>query len=406
MARMSAPTGSKPNFWLRRTAVVLLSPIGLLLISATRLLIISDYNTTTATTIAASGGYVDTVLGTAMPLVPIFLPYLALALLLFKRFILSALAFGAALLVSPTRLAPLTALNTLDTEWSHAIKLLERNLLIAIPVFIIVLAIDIFLFIHFYGTSGVVTLALAVAATIFLAPYIFFVYPFPHGPDYYEALMRQPWLPPEQIELKSGDETTGYVLSSDIDWTVVLDAASRTIQYISTEDITGRLVCQTGQVNKITPLIRLLHAPRAQLPACGRASPLAEPLGGGRQSRQWTANVAVTSSKRFQPLPGLSNLHICADNQALALLSVKLAGATAGFRVEVDRSGSMDPGPVRFTPKGKHDSFSLAFIRRLPGPSADHRHTFNVEWRSPTGGLVELRHATFGLDYRAQLAGC
>jgi hypothetical protein len=91
--------------------VVLLSPIGLLLISATRLLIISDYNTTTATTIAASGGYVDTVLGTVMPLVPIFLPYLALALLLFKRFILSALAFGAALLVSPTRLAPLTALT-------------------------------------------------------------------------------------------------------------------------------------------------------------------------------------------------------------------------------------------------------------------------------------------------------
>jgi hypothetical protein len=85
-----------------------------------------------------------------------------------------------------------------------------------------------------------------------------------------------------------------------------------------------------------------------------------------RRTRQWTAKQAKTSSTQFRPLPELSDLHICAANQALAELHVKLAGASAAFRVEVDRSGPMQPGPVRFTPDRKHDSFSLAFIRRCP----------------------------------------
>src|SRR5215469_8005495 len=86
---------------LRRNIALLLSPVGLLLISVTRLMIVADYNPTTATTIASSGGYVNTILGTVVPLVPLFLPYLAVVLLLLRRFVLGFLAFGAALLISP-----------------------------------------------------------------------------------------------------------------------------------------------------------------------------------------------------------------------------------------------------------------------------------------------------------------
>lgn len=58
----------------RRAIALLLSPLGLVLISAGRLLIISDFNTTTATAIASSTGYVNTLLGSLIPLVPVLFP--------------------------------------------------------------------------------------------------------------------------------------------------------------------------------------------------------------------------------------------------------------------------------------------------------------------------------------------
>src|SRR5262249_5236264 len=149
---------------MRRNLALLLSPVGVLLISATRLLVISDYNTTTATTIAASGGYVNTLLGTVMPLVPVFLPYFALALLLFKRFILSALTFGAALLISPTRLAPITAFGALKADWARIVALFHAHMRMAIILLIIILILDIFLFSYFYDTFGLTVLVLAVSA--------------------------------------------------------------------------------------------------------------------------------------------------------------------------------------------------------------------------------------------------
>src|SRR5262249_3253146 len=142
-------------------------------------------------------------------------------------------------------------------------------------------------------------------------------------------------------------------------------------------------------------------------PDCGTTSPLAEPnLQSGRRTRHWTTKLTETSSTRFRPLPGLSDLHFCAANQALAELNVKLAGAPVGFRIEVDRSGPMRPGPVRFTPDRRHDSFSLAFIQRLPKPSRVSGHTISVEWRSPTGAPAELRHGSLDLTYRGPAARC
>ena len=71
------------NTTMRRSATlaVIVSPIGLIVISVIRLLIVADYNPDTALAIVSSGGYVDTLLGTIIPLVPIFAPYPALVLL-------------------------------------------------------------------------------------------------------------------------------------------------------------------------------------------------------------------------------------------------------------------------------------------------------------------------------------
>jgi hypothetical protein len=86
----------------RRSIALILSPVGLLLISAGGLIIVANFNTTTAVTIASSGGFVNTLLGTVIPLVPVFMPYVALILLLTRHFLLSIMTFIFAAFISPT----------------------------------------------------------------------------------------------------------------------------------------------------------------------------------------------------------------------------------------------------------------------------------------------------------------
>lgn len=86
------------------TLALLLSPVGILFLAATRLLIVSDYNLNTALAILSSGGYVNTLLGTIIPLVPVIMPYLALLLLYLNRVVTSLLAFLVTALISPSAL--------------------------------------------------------------------------------------------------------------------------------------------------------------------------------------------------------------------------------------------------------------------------------------------------------------
>ena len=134
--RAARQASTIPRFWVRRTVALVLSPVGLLLISVTRLLIVADYSTNTAVAIASTGGYVNTLLGTVIPLVPVFLPYLAIVLLLFRRFVLSGLTFGATLLVSPTRLAPFTALNSFKEDWHRVGALVDGHLWLSIIILV------------------------------------------------------------------------------------------------------------------------------------------------------------------------------------------------------------------------------------------------------------------------------
>ena len=101
----------------KRSIALILSPIGLLLISAGRLIIVSNYNTTTAVTIAASGGYVSTLLGSVIPLVAIFAPYMALILLLLKRFLLSVMLFVFAAFITPSPLSLHDAARIASVDW-------------------------------------------------------------------------------------------------------------------------------------------------------------------------------------------------------------------------------------------------------------------------------------------------
>src|SRR5215831_3610813 len=103
-----------------RQAIALIGgPVGVLLISAARLIVVANFNTTTAVTIASSGGFVNTLLGTVIPLVPIFMPYLALLLLLLKRFLLSIMAFVFAAFITPTAVALPELFGYAKTQWQN-----------------------------------------------------------------------------------------------------------------------------------------------------------------------------------------------------------------------------------------------------------------------------------------------
>jgi hypothetical protein len=388
---------------LRRNIALLLSPVGLLLISVTRLMIVADYNPTTATTIASSGGYVNTILGTVVPLVPLFLPYLAIVLLLLRRFVLGALAFGAALLISPTLLAPVTAFSALVSDWHHALSLITRYWPVSIIVIVIVIMVDYYLITQGPGASAA-SFTLALASTAFLLPYILYVYPVPSAANYYAEFMRQPWLSAERIQTDSGISVVGYTLTEDDNWTTVLNAKTRTVEYFRTDAVVSRQVCQaTSDLlrNPQSPLVPLLHTKPAELPSCWSAA-AGQPAA--QQERSATAvHWISTSSTRFADVSTVQPLMICGSGQALVTLSVELSGAPAGFRVTLHNGAIMPPGAVRFAPVGRHDSFSFTF-ETPSGPVS--RRIVAVQWRSPSGIRTNLERISVDARYADGAVGC
>jgi hypothetical protein len=155
----------------RRWLTLLLSPLGLVLISAGRLLIISNYNTTTATTIASSGGYINTLLGSIIPLVPVFIPYVALLLLLFRQFTLSALTFAFAAFIAPTSLTlPISrSLAAEDTYVLLARIDANRPTTLAIALLIVIIA---YLYFRSFVEALATLLMLTVAVALLSAPII------------------------------------------------------------------------------------------------------------------------------------------------------------------------------------------------------------------------------------------
>jgi hypothetical protein len=120
------------------TIALLLSPAGLLIIAAARLLIISDYNTATASAIVSSSGYVNTLLGTIIPLIPLVMPYLALILLFFNRVIPGILALVATAFISPAAAASRPAIaGPAAKYWNQIVNthhILFIGLLVAVAV--------------------------------------------------------------------------------------------------------------------------------------------------------------------------------------------------------------------------------------------------------------------------------
>jgi hypothetical protein len=154
---------------------LLLSPVGLILISAGRLLIISNYSSTTATTIASSGGYVNTLLGSITPLVPLFIPYVALLLLLFRQFLLSAITFVFAAFIAPTSLALPVTRVVAEEDMHQLLARVDENRALTLTIALIIF-ITIFLYFRSFAEALATLVMLAAGLALLSAPVIKKIY--------------------------------------------------------------------------------------------------------------------------------------------------------------------------------------------------------------------------------------
>ena len=261
------------------TIALLLSPIGLLFIAVIRVLIVSDYNTVTASAMVSSGGYVNTLLGTIIPVLPLFLPYLALVLLFFNRVILAILAILATAFISPVAAGRSAAANFAEKDLSHIFNapipvLVIMGLLAAI---VTVLLLAVLLGLNFTSSAR----TMATIACIALIPFVSQSYPLPVGKNFYTDLIRQPWLPAETITFTSGQTIVGYVLADSGTTLTVLMDDNRAIYYYPETTVASRQVCRIGQAGQMQPLIviRLAGIGALQAPPCGSAP--GDPAQGG-----------------------------------------------------------------------------------------------------------------------------
>jgi hypothetical protein len=151
----------------------------------------------------------------------------------------------------------------------------------------------------------------------------------------------------------------------------------------------------------LSALALVVGIPTAVLAASGSASSSLD-----LQASKFTTTTQTISSTTFRAVGGLSGLTICALNQVTADLSVQLTGAPASFRIRQDGGGFIAPGTIRFVPAGPSDSFSFTFLANVAPFEANDHHSFDVEWRSPTGRSTTLQLGTFNLQYQSGTQGC
>lgn len=141
--------------------------------------------------------------------------------------------------------------------------------------------------------------------------------------------------------------------------------------------------------------------PTAVMAASGSASSALD-----LQASRFTTTTQTTSSTTFRAINGLSGLTICALHQVTGTLSAQLKGAPAGFQIRFDGGPIMQPGAIRFVPAADFDSNSFTFVTSVGPFEASDVHSFDVEWRSPTGRSTTLTLGSFNLQYQQGTQGC
>jgi hypothetical protein len=247
----------------RAAKALLLSPAVILIASGTRLIVISNHDTTTAVTIASSGGVAGTLLGTVVPLLPAYLPLVVLLLVLFRKPVFAVLVALATTLVSPAYVGFnegwRRAMNELGALLGHLYHFEfgtlwndHRAALICIAVGVVFagwgtaqvrlytdefLAPSVKLAIHF--SWGLVYATVCLVGLLFVQA----VYRVPFDFENFDAIMRRPWVPAEEITLDTGERYVGYTITTKDGWFLLLNEHDRSLDYLDAASVVSRRVC-------------------------------------------------------------------------------------------------------------------------------------------------------------------
>ncbi|MFI7696084.1 hypothetical protein ACIBQ6_43935 [Nonomuraea sp. NPDC049655] len=286
--------------------IFILSPIVLIFGSAIRLLIISNYDSSTAGAIASLGGVAGTLLGTLVPLIPPFFPVMAFCLYLLRMWksLLAAL-IGMAVVVPAYASVPESlgrGWNAVTSLWSLIFDSEERVILwpsvrpaLIFAAFVVaVIILDHYkpfrakLLAQFSvveqmrqeleqaedsetsgeGTSTersrawdrevrVIKVNMLIEHALYVVPTIVFVsivavfgfasithmYHVPYGYTTIKEVARKPWMPLEVIETKTV-RYVGYSIAVRDGWHAILDDKERMIHYVQSVDVVRREICR------------------------------------------------------------------------------------------------------------------------------------------------------------------
>lgn len=109
--------------------------------------------------------------------------------------------------------------------------------------------------------------------------------------------------------------------------------------------------------------------------------------------------AVTTTSRSWHQAPGL-HLNVCSIKEVSATLSVTVTGAPVQFRVLIDAVPAVSPHKVYFDPTTYQRSFSSTFLTRSGTFEGSDAHSFNVQWRSPTGRGATLHGGTLNLLFQ------
>jgi hypothetical protein len=292
----------------RTFRLAVLSPGVILIASAIRLLVIANYDPTTADSIAAASGVVGTLLGTLIPIVPQILPILVLVFIAFRKPLLTIFAAVGTALISPAYATLATASHRTTRQFinvkyalqqdnkqilRHLLEMCwrqDRAAIIFGATAVLILVMDkrkrIFGTLVSVGSKTDVAgkITVGVSALIFgvlmaalliviLGAGFFFVttiYRIPSNVSEISAIASKPWLPSEIITLKGGGKRVGYTLNDSNGWFVFLEEKSRTIEYVHSDDVLTRTLCRLSGEQRPSqpPLIKLINLPAPWLIYC------------------------------------------------------------------------------------------------------------------------------------------
>jgi hypothetical protein len=107
--------------------------------------------------------------------------------------------------------------------------------------------------------------------------------------------------------------------------------------------------------------------------------------------------ASTTSSTDWTPVPGLASTLVCARGTVSATLTANLTGAPAQFRIHIDGGGLMAPELAHFDPTGGNRTFSATFVAKVGTFEGSDGHSFDLEWRSPSGQPVTFKRGALDL---------